>query len=119
MKKLSSAAVAAALSMSLLTAPGAVAVEDGGSSSSSSATSVTRNQDNAGAIPDKNYTAPEQPSLGSAYTGSAPVSLFLMAAGIAAVFSVVAQYPPIAKELKKITARWSGMRRQLVPDLRK
>lgn len=119
MKKLTSAAVAAALSVSLLTAPAAVAAEGSGSSgSSSSSDSVTRNKDNADAIPD-GYELPEQPLFGSAYTGSAPISVLLATAATAAVLGVIAQYPPIQKELQKANAQWMVVQRQAMDELNK
>lgn len=117
MKKLTSAAVAAALSVSLLTAPAAVAAEGSGSSSSSN-DSVTRNKDNADAIPD-GFDLPKQPPLGSAYTGSAPISLFLATAATAAILGVIAQYPPIQKELQKANAQWMVVQRQAMDELKK
>ena len=117
MKKLTSAAVAAALSVSLLTAPAAVAAEGSGSSSSSS-DSVTRNKDNADAIPD-GYEVPEQPPFGSAYTGSASLSIFLATAATAAILGVIAQYPPIQKELQKANAQWMAIQRQAMDELNK
>ena len=117
MKKLTSAAVAAALSASLLVAPTAVAADNGGSSSSS-ADSVTRDKDNADAIPD-GYEVPEQPALGSAYTGSASLSIFLATAATAAILGVIAQYPPIQKELQKVNAQWMDIQRQAMNELQK
>lgn len=117
MKKLTSAAVAAALSVSLLTAPAAVAAEGSGSSGSSS-DSVTRNKDNADAIPD-GFELPEQPPFGSAYTGSAPISVFLATAATAAILGVIAQYPPIQKELQKANAQWMAIQRQAMDELNK
>lgn len=117
MKKLTSAAVAAALSVSLLTAPAAVAAQDSGISSSSS-DSVTRNKNNADAIPD-DFELPEQPPLGSAYTGSAPISVFLATAATAAILGVIAQYPPIQKELQKANAQWMAISHQAMDELNK
>lgn len=119
MKKLRSAIVVVALSLTSLTSPAAFAAEGGSSNSSSSADSVTRDKDNAWAIPDKNYREPEQPTFGGVYTGSAPVSLLLVAAGSAAVLAIVAQYPPVAKELKKINLPLPAMRPQLSSNLAK
>lgn len=116
MKKLTSTALAAALSASLLVAPVATAAEGDGSSSSSN--SVTRNKDNADAIPD-GYEVPEQPPFGSAYTGSASLSIFLATAATAAILGVIAQYPPIQKELQKANAQWMAIQRQAMDELNK
>lgn len=97
MKKFTSAVVAAALSVSLLAAPAASAAGAGEDSSSSSST-VTRNRDNAGAIPD-GYEAPEQGPFAGAYTGFAPLSLFLAAAAVAGILGAIAQLPPVQAEL--------------------
>ena len=99
MKKLTSAVVAAALSASLLAAPTASAADAAEDRSSSSST-VTRNRDNAGAIPD-GYEAPDQGPFASAYTGFAPLSLFLAAAAVAGVLGAIAQLPPVQAELDK------------------
>lgn len=99
MKKLTSAVVAATLSASLLAAPAAdaaVAPEDRSSSSST----VTRNRDNAGAIPE-GYEAPDQGPFAGAYTGFAPLSLFLAAAAVAGILGALAQLPPVQAELDK------------------
>lgn len=111
MKKFTSAAVAAALSASLLFTPAATAAEGSGSSSGSS-DSVTRNKDNADAIPD-GYEVPEQPPFGSAYTGSAPLSVLIAFASIAAVLSVIAQYPPIQAELQRVNGQFQEQLQQL------
>jgi len=114
MKKLTSTALAAALSASLLVAPVATAAEGEGSSSSSN--SVTRNRDNADQIPD-GYEVPKQPPFGSAYTGSAPISVFLAAAATLAVLGAIAQYPPIQKELQKANKQWLAFQDQALKDL--
>lgn len=99
MKKLTSTVVAAALSASLLAVPAAPAADAAEDRSSSSST-VTRNRDNAGAIPD-GYEAPEQGPFASAYTGFAPLSLFLAAAAVAGILGAIAQLPPVQAELNK------------------
>lgn len=102
MKKLTSTVVAAALSASLLAAPVAPAASaaDAAEDHSSSSSTVTRNRDNAGAIPD-GYEAPEQGPFASAYTGFAPLSLFLAAAAVAGILGAIAQLPPVQAELNK------------------
>lgn len=100
MRKLTSAALAAAVSASLLVAPAATAADTAEDRSSSSSTSVTRDRDNAGAIPD-GYELPEQPPFGSAYTGFAPLSILLAAAAVAGILGAIAQFPPVQAELDK------------------
>lgn len=119
MKKLASSLIATALSASLLATPVASAAENRaeGSSASSSSNSVTRNKDNADAIPD-GFELPEQPAFGSAYTGSAPVSILLTLGATAAVLGVIAQYPPVAKAVEKYRAQWAKLQRQFLPELR-
>lgn len=102
MKKLTSVAMAVALSTSLLVAPDAVAADG---SSGSPTNSVRENKDNADAIPD-GYEVPEPPTFGKAYTGSAPLSLFLAFAATAAVLGVIAQFPPIKAQLQRWDAEF-------------
>lgn len=102
MKKLTSTALAAALSASLsaslLVAPTAVAAEQ---TTSSSTDSVRKNKDNAGELR-PGVELPEQPPFGSAYTGLAPLSLFLAFAATAGVLVLVAQIPPVKAELDRL-----------------
>ena len=98
MKKLTSAALAAALSASLLVTPTVVAAEG---PTTSSTDSVRKNTDNANALP-PGAEAPEQPPFGSAYTGFAPLSVFLALAATVGVVTLIAQIPPIKAELERL-----------------
>lgn len=87
MKKTTSIVAALAVSASLAVAPNA----------------------NAQETPEMNYQPPAQTATGSAYTGSAPISLLLAALGVAAVAKLITDNVPELRQAVDDLAAQVGM----------
>ena len=116
MKRFTTAAAfvaVATLSASLLapTAQAAQAQEASSPSSSSSFSSsgVTANKENGNNIPEGWGKLPEQPPLGSAYTGSAPLSIFLGIIGTVTAATLIYNLPPVRQAIDDITKNLSQL----------
>lgn len=110
MKRFTTAAAVAALSASLLVPDmtQAAQAQEASSSSSSSSSSrsssgVTANKENGNNIPEGWGKLPEQPPLGSAYTGSAPLSIFLGIIATVAAATLIYNLPPVRQAIDAIT----------------
>lgn len=103
MKRFTTAAAVAALSASLLAPTAQAAQAQEASSSSRSSSGVTANTENGNNIPEGWGKLPEQPPLGSAYTGSAPLSIFLGIIATVAAATLIYNLPPVREAIDDIT----------------
>lgn len=103
MKRFTTAAAVAALSASLLVPDMTQAAQAQEPLSSSSSSGVTANKENGNNIPEDWGELPEQPPLGSAYTGSAPLSIFLGIIATVAAATLIYNLPPVRQAIDDIT----------------